>query len=564
MIVVSIEGGDRRTSGSGVARPRSDFGGMMLQAPDWVSTGSNPIKGLDLLGLRLPVQNIGVQLLDGITSITPTVRYLSFYTWIADRYRQSELPDRWSDFRRFGTAQEAAIVMANLTVNRNLSGLIGSQEGNYRLDGNGNRLSLDPLVVQPAINTYANASAQLNLTFESESSSGIPGLTKERGLLLANCFGDRIRKTDFVRRLAKKPAAKTVLRSELEELGPLVAVNELPSAERDIITNALIPPEPLPKEIPRLASYALMLYSAKEESAAPTEDVIFSYAHLPTRQLPDIFRKTLDGWLQYLARDLIAVTHEAVLAAVVSEAYQLSRTQKGPVKSDLVIRSLLENVALQNNALRDLGLLTEKETYVDLRFRGLVDRVNAACKIISSKNDDGLARWKGPLSETSVYTSALNSGPAAVVLLPVAWCLAMRRAKSAISEGHPSANFLSTRSWARFGFPDIIIPNFERLRSENAPLPEVVAELITRTIDQHLRIAWARARTDLRRDVALLVVEGDSWMSRGNYMAGRTLSRLPQAIGWLRQLGMIDHDGLTASGKKALTRAHRALERGPQ
>ena len=84
--------------------------------------------------------------------------------------------------------------------------------------------------------------------------------------------------------------------------------------------------------------------------------------------------------------------------------------------------------------------------------------------------------------------------------------------------------------------------------------------LIHRTVDQHLRIAWSRASADLHRDVALLVVEGDAWMPRREYDAGRTLSRLLQATGWLSQLGLTDQNGLTTRGEHVLNRAQKYLE----
>lgn len=533
-----------------------------MPAPEWVSNGSEPIRGLDLLGLRLPVQDIGVRLLDGITSITPTVRYLSFYAWIADQYRQSGLPNRWADFRRFGAAQEAAIVMANLTHVRTLTGLIGPQVGGGRIDSDDDPLSLEPLVQQLAINIYANASSQLHLTFESPS--GIPGVTEERGLPLAQCFGNSIKNTAYAQRLVTDPTINTISRAELAELGSLVAVDNLLPDERDMLIDALIPPDPLPNEIPRLESYAFILFLAAEYGVAPIENHIFLAAHEPPRNLPDIFKRVLDGWLQYMVRDLIAVTHEAVLATVVSEIKILSKSQNGPVRAEMVIRSILENATLQDEALKDLGLLENGETYLDLRFRDLIDRIEAACSNMVSDSNPGLPRWEGFLSESRIYTSALNSGPASMILLPVAWCLAICRTESAIDRQDPAAKFLSVKSWARLGLPDVITPNFKRLKTENSLLPVVIAELVNRTIDQHLRIAWSRASVDMHKNVALLVAEGETWMHLRDYEAGRTLSRLTEATGWLFQLGLTDENGLTDRGETILNRARTFLETHPQ
>ena len=59
-----------------------------IPAPTWVETGKFS-DGLDLLGLRQPVQAIGGKLLDGITSVTPNIRYLSVICWLIHRYAEA-------------------------------------------------------------------------------------------------------------------------------------------------------------------------------------------------------------------------------------------------------------------------------------------------------------------------------------------------------------------------------------------------------------------------------------------------------------------------------------------
>jgi len=87
---------------------------MPIPAPDWITFDANKTQGLDLLGLRAPVQQIGNDLLNGLTSVTPKLRYLSVLTWIAWRYAQARLPDDDDAFTEFAAAQEAVIVMANV------------------------------------------------------------------------------------------------------------------------------------------------------------------------------------------------------------------------------------------------------------------------------------------------------------------------------------------------------------------------------------------------------------------------------------------------------------------
>jgi hypothetical protein len=89
-----------------------------VQAPSWVSSGAVITGGLDLLGLRLPVQFIGGTLLDGVTTVTPSVRYIAFRAWLIQRYGQSGQPDSWQNFTDFSARLECALVLGNLLEDR--------------------------------------------------------------------------------------------------------------------------------------------------------------------------------------------------------------------------------------------------------------------------------------------------------------------------------------------------------------------------------------------------------------------------------------------------------------
>jgi len=64
-----------------------------IEAPECIDSGAVLTDGLDLLGLRLPVQTIGGSLLDGVTTVTPAVRYIAFGAWLIYRYGESHFPD---------------------------------------------------------------------------------------------------------------------------------------------------------------------------------------------------------------------------------------------------------------------------------------------------------------------------------------------------------------------------------------------------------------------------------------------------------------------------------------
>jgi hypothetical protein len=130
----------------------------------------------------------------------------------------------------------------------------------------------------------------------------------------------------------------------------------------------------------------------------------------------------------------------------------------------------------------------------------------------------------------------------------------------AVRENNQQSGNLSYQGWRRLGLRDVILPELERFHREDRPLREVAAELAYRTVQQHLQITWSRLQVDLRRDVALLTAEGNQWFSRGKtFAAGRTASRIQQALGWLGQLKLIDAGGITADGDVVLKQAFAVL-----
>src|SRR5579859_4060878 len=86
--------------------------------PEWVTSDAKPVQGLDLLGLRVPVERLGLTLLAAVTTISPTLRYIGLRAWIARQYALATLPDDWDSFQPYAAKVEAAIAIGNLLHNR--------------------------------------------------------------------------------------------------------------------------------------------------------------------------------------------------------------------------------------------------------------------------------------------------------------------------------------------------------------------------------------------------------------------------------------------------------------
>jgi hypothetical protein len=230
---------------------------MPQLAPDWVSFDADKTQGLDLLGLRAPVQAIGNDLFNGVTTVTPKLRYMSLITWIIWRYSQARLPEAWTPFAEFASAQEAAIVMANLLRDRNTVNLVGANEGRKRIDKGQKTLPLSQLVQNIAFNIYVSSSRQLNLTHLRDS--GFSGLIEDRGLKLARAFDRIISQYDYGSRLARRPVFDRAPRTELEQLSRHVFLDRIPSEERSILIDALMPVSPEDEEWQRLRTRRYLL-----------------------------------------------------------------------------------------------------------------------------------------------------------------------------------------------------------------------------------------------------------------------------------------------------------------
>jgi len=532
-----------------------------IEAPEWIDSGSHLTDGLDLLGLRLPVQTIGGSLLNGVTTVTPSVRYIAIRAWLIYRYGESHFPDNWQQFTDFSSYAESAVVLGNLIENRSMNGLIGADEGVIRLDSQASHISISSLVKTPAATVYAGPSYQLGVSWSRDEK--VPGISAERGKPLALAIDKALSRVPIVKRLFDQNRPDKASRDELAELGGVARIDQIPDLEREALIAALLPAIPLSKEErTRIGTYAALLKLAKDKGAPPTEKDLFTAACSLSRFGEPLLDLAADGWLMYCVRDAIAVSQEAALAAVINEVTAGPENGWSGVERYKVVAELLERVEEHNAPLRDLGLIKASESVADLTICQLVARVEALVNAGQQK-ERGICRWSSGLTEPNLYNLALSSGAGALSLAVVAWIVAVIRVGTGVRENILDFGNLSYQGWRRLGLREVILPEMERLLREDLPVRNVAADFAYRVVQQHLQIAWSRLQVDLRRDVALITSEGNRWFSRGKtYRAGRTASRLQQALGWMTQLKLIDTNGATADGEHVLTRALQVLSKG--
>jgi hypothetical protein len=476
--------------------------------PDWVSLDAKETGGLDLLGLRAPVQQIGNRLLNGLTSVTPKLRYLPFLAWIIWRYALARLPDDSSAFWDFAAAQEAAVVMANLVNDRVRSRstlrLIGVDQARGLLNSGRQSFPLEPLVDNIAFGIYASATIQLNLSFQT--STRLYGLSEERGLPLALAFDKTISSTRYAQRLVQRRRVDRASRADIEELGRKMCLDDLPAREKRILIDAILPPDPEDDaERRRIATFALLLWLSAKKKSSVDETDLFEAAREPPRAVPTVFKPALDGWLDYQIRDVLAVTHEAVMAAVMAEVDLSAARRRAPALASDVIVGLLAATDDHNDALREIGLLGNTESVRRMRLSDILARVRRACQD-QQTFANGLRRWRGGLSEDAICTLALAAGPAAAALLPVAWCLAAHRVRQEDGPTGELRKVAHDGELFQIGLAAVVIPKLDEFVRTKRTYLDTMGELITRTVQQHLRVAWQRFATQ-GQDVSVLAAD---------------------------------------------------------
>ena len=453
-------------------------------------------------------------------------------------------------FREYAGKVEAAVALGNIIVNSGSRGLLGSDKASEIISTHPESVKLEDLVQQLGINIYAGASDQLGISFTNpESSSGIPGIVIERGVPLAKSLQRAFEETELGIKFLSGEAPENTTIEELTEFGIRLRLDHFEPDELEMLINILLPEQPEAASRLRVMTFALLLQLAANHKRLPTEDDVIEVAIDGGSDIHECFHETLDGWLAFAIRDQIAVAHEYVLQEINAE---LETRGSGLVDSAEIIGTLLSREDELASALQDLGLMRAGEALNDLTFAEISDRViQLSSKEISGRS--GLTRWRQGIDELQLIRILQKKTTRAGVLgvLPVAWLLAVRRLDEGETENLP-AQLLSVQGRSRIGVEQVVIPALATFIQDKARLKDVAAELALRTVYQHLQIAWARFGQDPKKLVAVISSDGRNWAFRNKFYAGRTASRISQAVGWLEQLGLVDASGITETGRKRL------------
>lgn len=516
--------------------------------PEQVITTWESSRGQDLLGLRAPAERIANSLMDGVTTVSPLVRYCGFRSWIISRYVELEGPDHREVFFRFAGKCEAALVLGHLLSDNTPTGLVGTKEAKKIIES-GN-LRIRKLVNQPATDIYAGPSQDLAISFARKR---VPGLSEERGRPLAEAMQETVGHLTALTTIDVESEEQEISASATIELANQYSMRDPSGRERELLIDAVCPPVPLPRELARLSAYSYLLQLATaNKSHTLDEDTVFRAAVEGEEDaMPSQLFGTSDGWLRFLIRDMLAAVHERAVGVVIAMLQECPHETSAIEKLEKKLTELDASGLFKSLGIHGLSL---GSTIGELhrKIMETVTPVTQRC---------GLSRWEADLDEPAVFRALVeNPGPEAVALLPVAWVLACTRAGASLDDGRFSIDQLSGARVARMGLADILMPVVTGWTDSAESIAQVIARLVRRSVDQHLGIAWYHMQADPHGNVARIVSDGSTWTRVGEFEPGRATSRLYQAINWLGQLSLLDEDGITPDGTVLLQRNLTVLE----
>lgn len=532
-------------------RPALHSQPMTPPPPAWVDERDGPAGGRDFLGLRTATERIGYALMDGVTTVTPHVRYLTLRTWILHRYWEQRRPDDTKAFREFARRMEAAVVFANLLEGRETLHLVGADNAAGPIGSDEAHLRLDALVKNPASEIYGGAAQTFGLDAHIEDHD-LRGPT-EVGRALAAILDVRLRATELGQVLSDKGPPEKASRTALRELGGSLHLDRLADEERDLLIRQIYP-EPTGEQVRRrLGSNALLLELARLEGRLPDEDDVFRHALEGGSELPSCFAFVLDGWALFCARNLLVAAHESVMRSV---TLVLADHEGSDVAPSVVIANLCENPGLLAAPLQDLGVW--HGPIEELDWPGLVEAVTAATST-DAWSRRGVRRWSGDVDERAVWSAVLArpSDAAPLSLLALAWALVLRRVGPGL-DGE-DGELLKHLSGSWLPIKERLLPLTHTWAKDGAPIGRVVSELAVLTVEGHLDVAWSRMQANPKSDGLFVHSDGLSWRHRRLFKADLAASRVGRQVGWLQQLGLVDDDGLTELGDGTLRAAVEAL-----
>lgn len=508
--------------------------------PEW--TVQSDTQGLDPLGMQNTSITLYQQLLPGVSNVTLRMRYYALHTWLTAEYARAHHStdiEEWCRFLRRGEALYALIAQHNTQD----AGVAGNRWATRKLQQlSGDRLSFAANTDRKAAPQYlkqkfgafgaAYASQLLEVgLIQQARDHDVPIPTDPQGWQLARSFAEEIR--SFGPLFLEVANRGAVTLAELERMAGMAPSSISESTqERQIYEQVLFAPG-ASSDVPaarRRDTLRVVLHTAHEIKGLPDANDVrwVSYAGHDAEGNPLAPLAGADAdhryrWRVYHANDLTHVCHESLLR------YSLEVLAGYP--GGVPLKPLLAEVIDRLLAVPATRPRTwaEFEASVSLADNAWSEEPEAEWQLAESLLG---VRMEAALPAQLAYDALRLLAVLGLRLRPErerVWQVLRRAA-------HPTSQTIVTEI------------EFMHARREQ-PIENALAELIKhRILDRHLAVAFQKMRAG---DYTFLF-ELDDGRLQLRRKAGAVLTnpRLRPAITFLRDIHLLDDDGLTPAGKR--------------
>ncbi|MEP7247051.1 MAG: hypothetical protein ABI885_25665 [Gammaproteobacteria bacterium] len=520
---------------------------LQIAYPEW--TGAPRKRGLDPLGMQFSSEQLYQKLLPGISNVTNRIRYYGFYSWLALHYARKVGdmdPARWKRTIRRAEALYALVSHAGA----DKAGIAGTQWAqNFYDQTSGDRLEFSlgadpdstyPYLQQPMGVFGAAYSSQLREVgiFERVSDHDIPVASVELGEVLAAAYEEAIGSASapFLRAIE----SGWVSRARLPEFAAMLpSAIALDSAERIFYERLLFArfDSAEPADIGRRRTLALLLSIAGQLNEAPDPNGVRwglyaeqSFEGQPLGWPNAELERHASRWRAYQANDLSHLCFETLLK------FQLDHLENHP-----------RGVPLEQLVDECVQLIAQSARQEISSWGAFVDGIEL----------EENAAGESEHSEASLSDRVLETRDAGFLCTPsLAWdalrLLAILQRKFEASREVVQMEFahlnpMSARSlWSEMAF---LID-----KRKTSFVESVRLILNERVMRRHVWVAAQKLRT--QNDYTFLFDADDGKVRlRDKDGPVQTVPRLAQALAFLRDIHLLDADGLTPLGQAALESA---------
>lgn len=517
--------------------------------PTVVSSKVEETSGQDVLGLRNPAERLALAMLDGVTTISPLIRYLTLRSWVIHRYATLGGVNSREAFMRFASKCEAVMAVSKYRSGSAGGNIVGIKKAAASVDVENGVFIASPFTDSTAFNQYGGPSSDLGLSLPI---TPINQLTQERGLPLAIAVEDLLTNSTVLGKVDVTSERQEFALSDADYLADVFTLEVPTELDRELLLNTVLPAFPSDSELPRMATYGLLMHLANRGiNEFDASGVLNAISLMPREQITEVLKPAQVGWMRFLVRDMIVVAHEHAAAGVLDILSQ----HGGSLSRDELYRQVTEEIC-STDLEEDLYSGIEP----DMPFSQMMHTLRSAC--IPNGKDRGLSFWEHPISESNLISYLETKKPTGqrLLVLPICWGLALLRTEPGVGSG-VSLDKLSGASRARYGIDAVVSPRIQKWKSSGQSVKEIAAEMALDSLDQHVRTAWIRFQRDPNYRLSARVErDGDSYRYINSIDPGRSSSRLRQAIMWLEQLGLIKDSMLTGEGHDELQKITRILE----